>query len=267
MKKFRLSSIIDRILLITVGFAILFVWLRFFIENIYIVLLLCSTIVLGVYLLASFIFQKSNNKKTLNKAEKNEIEQYGADLMFMEKQKCLQFFCELLQKKCSATIKKDYVVVDKTLLFSFMHLEKLTINNLSHAYSCAVSAGMDKIIICSQSAPADILALGRNIQNIKITILDKSGVYFNLLKAYDTYPPKTITLSHKKMTFKNIIEFSFSRNKFKQYMFSGLIILFCSLFMRYNIYYVVMSTVLFGLSAICLFKRPQKSTQNIFISE
>lgn len=254
-------------MLIIIGFAISFVWLRFFIENIYIVLLLCSTIVLGAYILISFLLQKNKDRQAVSKAQKAEIEQYSADLMFTDKQKCLQFFCELLQKKHSAALKKDYIIIDKTMLFSFMHLEKLTINDLSHAYSSAQNIGAEKIIICAQSAPADILMLCKNIQNINVTILDKSGVYFNLLKVYDTYPPKTITLSRKKMTPKNIFEYSFARAKFKQYMLSGLIILFCSLFMRYNIYYVLMSTLLFGLSAVCLFKRPEKSSTNIFTAD
>ena len=264
MKNFKLSLILDRILLIVVLFAILFVWLRFFIDNIYIVLLLCSTIVLAVYILVSFLVQKNNQRQAISKAQKSLIEQYATHLMFMQPQKTLQFFYELLSKKNNAIIKKDYIIIDKTVFFSFMHHQKLTLDDLAHAFSLAQQLDAVKLIMCTQNVPTDISTLCKNIQNMNIILLDKSAVYFGLLKPYEMYPPKTIEISHKKMTFKNIFEHSFQRAKFKQYMLSGFLILFCSLFMRYNIYYVLMSTLLFGLSAACLFKRPQKFTHQIF---
>ena len=97
-------------------------------------------------------------------------------------------------------------------------------------------------------------------ENFDIEILTKSETFYAYIQRYAIYPEILVAQkTSKKESFFNIIKFCFKKEKAKSYVFSGIVLLILSFFFRYNLYYVIVSSLLFLCSIICFFQK-QKQT-------
>ena len=62
----------------------------------------------------------------------------------------------------------------------------------------------------------------------------------------------------EKFKFIHLKNIAFTKNNAKHYLISGFIIFITSFFIKYNIYYLVFTTLLFIFSGICYFKPSPK---------
>ncbi len=94
-----------------------------------------------------------------------------------------------------------------------------------------------------------------NIKDIEVAICDKNCLAHKAQKAGLTPPNIFEQKSKNKIKFKEFLSISLSREKAKSYFLSGILIFFCSLIVRRNIYYVLMSSLLFLLAILSLRKK------------
>ncbi|MFQ6773204.1 MAG: hypothetical protein ACLRFG_01860 [Clostridia bacterium] len=84
-------------------------------------------------------------------------------------------------------------------------------------------------------------------------MLDKELVYKHLYKPNNIYPASQIEMKPAKKTgLKDFVLTCVQRKNFSRFLFAGFVIMFASLIMPYNIYYIVWGSMLLTLSFICL---------------
>ena len=109
-----------------------------------------------------------------------------------------------------------------------------------------------KIIILCNEIDGNNKIFFENLKNYSISIFTKDAVYSEFLKPSGLYPKIIFEPNKKKkLKLKEIMLISFNKTNTKKYFFSGLIIFVCSFFVRFNFYYVFMSSLLFLFSLIC----------------
>ena len=67
---------------------------------------------------------------------------------------------------------------------------------------------------------------------------------------------KVLYEEKNKYTFKELLNIAFNKNKTKSYVVTGLIFLISSIFLRYNIYYIVFTTLMFVFALFSYFNKP-----------
>ena len=90
--------------------------------------------------------------------------------------------------------------------------------------------------------------------------------YFKLLKVYDFYPEKVIELKQsQKITINDLLAYSLNKKRTKGYFLASCIMLFSSFLVKYNLYYIIFSTLLLILSLISFInpKFNKKISENI----
>ena len=263
MKSFRLADLIDFVFINVLLFLISFVWIKFFNKNLILATIISLIIVFGINLFLAFFRKKKRLKIKLSKKLENDIEQYMFTFLSNSCEENLNFFKETLSKK-----NKDVVINENLVVFKkenegyFSALNPYFINSELKFEDClktlifAQKNNIKKIIFLCINCNNKIKVNLTNLKNIEIKILEKQQIYTQILKKYNNYPKiKFEFKENKKLKFKQLLEISFNKSRAKSYFFSGLVIFFCSFIVRYNFYYVFMSSILFLFTILCFIRK------------
>lgn len=263
----KFFNLLFRIALI---FMICFVWTRYFVEELSLALVYTAILTLAIELLIHIFLQKRERKFKLKKEEENLAEKISANFIFSP-EKAVDFFFELGKINYNATKNSKFVVLkrkveegeagsdEKTIIFPKYSFSPLSSQDIVEILRKTEKIGANKIVVCSNKISEEALAVSKKIKEIKIILLDSTGVFLKLIKKNNFYPKGLKEISTKqKLGFKDFIKAAFSRSRAKGYIISALILLFSSFIVRTNIYYVVFSSILLIFSFICLFFSPRK---------
>lgn len=250
MKKYTLGKIIDYIFKNTLVFFIAFIWIRFYIKTLYLSLFLSVIITLLFGLVITLKNQKNLNTKKLTCEENKQISICTNEFLFSNHFTNLNFFNKLANKKHTSTIINEFILIKnngfKIALFPYYETRILTIDTATNIYIKCKELAVDKLVITCKNTNQEALNFAKQLKNIKLLILEEKQAYFKLLKTYETYPKITNKLIQEdKLTLKQILMLAFNRKKTKGYLFSGVILFFASFVIKYNIYYIVFSSLLF----------------------
>ena len=126
-----------------------------------------------------------------------------------------------------------------------------SIQDAMECIKIALNHNANTLVILTNEIDSDTAKYISKIDGIKIEICDTIKTY-NLLILNNPLPECKIVIINKKYSFKDYLSIAFDRNKTKGYLTCGLILIFSSLFVPYNIYYVVMGTLsmIFALVSI-----------------
>ena len=266
MKKvlFCLQILLKSILI----FSIVFIWLRFFLSSIW----LSGLIAFGVTLIlefASFFLQKrKNNKTSLKLKEKTDAE--NMFLSLASHKDPLTFFLNLAKTRHANSVKeKENILIShasrNVVLFPFLKVKSLTQDDILTISKIVAKRKVERIVVLCNNYEKDCLSFVKNF-NTSILILDKYETYSLLYREYDFYPE--ITLENKqenKLKIKDLIAFSFNKARTKGYVLSALILILPSLFIRQNLYYCIVGSILliFALISFINPKFNNKKNQTI----
>lgn len=162
----------------------------------------------------------------------------------------MEFFYKLVKSKYPSIAKKEkYILINhsekvKSVLYPFMQFSKLNIDNLTNILSNLKETEIKKVVITCNEADKTTLAFAKNF-DYEIVILDKFETYKHLYEVYEIYPE--ISMHYKKaqkLSIKDLIAYSFNRSRTKGYLFSAVILLLSSMFVRANLYYAIISSTL-----------------------
>lgn len=255
MKNFKFAKIIDLVFINFLVFLIIFAWLRFLTKKILISIIL-SLILLFLFNFIKFFFGKAKEDKIkVSKTLEQDIESYNLTLLSNESKENLMFFKSILKDKNAEILHEqnlilyDEIFQSTTQKFALcpMYFESELKYDMALKYiSFAIKNKAKSIYICCNICPQKTKIMLENIKNLKVLVLDKNLVYTNIFKAHNYYPEIKLEFKKsKKLKLKEIINISFDKSRARGYFLSGLFIFFCSFFVRYNFYYVFMSSLLF----------------------
>lgn len=245
----RIFSTFFRILLI---FTIAFIWSRYYIKNIWTALLVCLAATLGLDIILHLIFSKKETKNNLKKEEQDRCQNYANKLIFSENSYVMNFFFKLLSAGHEVKKFSKFLLISsedfKICVVPSFHYDAFKAEDLIVAYNIANKCGADRLVVCTSDVDKSAENLSRKL-GLNTIILNKFDTYEKLYKPANIFPEE-LKLKENKMGIKELISFGLNKKRTKGYLFASIILIFSSFIVKYNIYYLISSTILLILSLI-----------------
>lgn len=179
--------------------------------------------------------------------------------------KYMKFYEEMLRTRHSEiSVKKNFLIInkdEKIVLYPYLKLVSLKPENLIEILKETKSAKADKIRIICYEYDKDIVAFIKNFKE-EIILIDRFESY-SLYKEYDFFPE--ITQEYKKeakLTFKDLLGFAFNRSRTKGYLLSAIILFITSFFVKINLYYCIISSLLL-IFALISYINPKYNSKKV----
>ncbi len=254
LKKLNLFCVINSFARWFIEFLIAFVWIRYFVGELWICLL-CSIICVAVIETCLYLINtKRHRAKNTKKSEQKTIDDIATTFLFSDDKENLTFFHKLASKKHSATQKSKYIVINnpnkKVILLPFFTYNNFSCDNLLYCLNIIRKDNPKKLVICSTQIDPQAQRLARHFQEFEIVLLDKFDTYHKLLSYYDCYPEIKHTLKTTPPSKRELLRMSLNKKRAKGYFLSSVVLLLSSFIVRSNIYYVIFSSILLILSLV-----------------
>lgn len=252
---FKLANLLNLFFRLLLIFFLIFIWIRYTVES------LTLSIILTVFctLLTDFLIQYLlNKKKYINSIKASEIKKLKSVInyfIFNENKDNLTFFYNLVSKKHLAVKKNNFIIINhdndnNVILYPYFTFKNFSVDDLIFILNKTKKLCFSKIVICSNNFDTDCKSFITKIDK-NILLLDGEQTYLNLLKPYNCIP-ENIPNEKKdnQIKFKHLFKNSLSRNKTKSYFFASIILLISSFIIKFNIYYLIISSILLILALI-----------------
>lgn len=255
----KFSYILDFIFKSISIFVISFIWIRFFEHNIFLIFLYSSIITIILVTISTIRTIKKCKKNNLTKLEYEKKENSIYQLNFYSQAQILILFSSLFNSTYEVNKKNDYLILKKGdekigvfINFNFNVIDAFYIKSIMNKINLNK---FEKVFIYSNDFTKECKELCSSINNVRF-FCKNSDESFKLMKDNNIFPiNKVEKQTHKKKNFNNFCSVLFNKSKTKTYFLTGLIFLISSIFMRYNIYYLVFTTLMFLLSLYSYFNK------------
>lgn len=247
----KITLIFQEILKFCLMFLLAFVWCRYLIRRkLWLAVFVAFMIACVVYLIMFVLNRKKLNTKGLKLQEKEKAENMFLSLCCQDKP--MDFFYKLALKKHQNIIKhKNYITIKhqqenvSTVLWFENSFAGLSIARFMDIYLAVKKEKATKIVVCCKEiSDKNLISFSQNFDE-KFMFLDVYQTYEKLFKFYDFYPEITRKYkTEKKIVFNDLIAHSFNKNRTKGYLFSALILILSSVFIRTTLYYCIVASML-----------------------
>lgn len=247
-KKSIFSEISNTIFLVFTLFLITFLWCNFYLRN-FSHSLICSAIIILTFSLI-YIPHKINKykKNKYTTAETDKKNYYKNQLLLSNNKEIINFITNLYEYKNIEFLSDNHAFTDNKDIFICFNEEELTNSKIYDFFK--------------QSVSNDIYVYSLNKPNFSLKINNKKISYYNFsdlmtkCKEKNTFFDNNIIIEKKtKLRVKDVLCIVLGKERSKSYLYLGSLILFSSLFTPYNIYYIVISSILFILSIFSKFNK------------
>lgn len=264
MSKFKFVNIIDTVFISIATFLIFFAWVQFFVKNFLLSILIGSILSISVILILRWFKLKKSYSTQAKVAHNTNLICFKLAIQTMPTTKLSTLIKKQLSPNYLPKINKgdiNFVKNNISYTYTFYYASELTESKLLEIIKTKPAKNIT--IFCSNvTQDVKTLALAFKNKQIQIITLEQLFEIFNSKNiSIDT---SHIDLNKHKITLREILKNSISRNKSKGYFISGLVLLFTSIIIPYKIYYVVFSSALFTLSLVCRLRPTVKSNHSIF---
>ncbi|MBQ9792461.1 MAG: hypothetical protein IJW32_01770 [Clostridia bacterium] len=270
MKNLKLANIIDFIFINLLFFLISFVWIKYFSKDILLSIVIALSFLIIFNLIRFFIKNKKSINNTISKKLEEDINQYSLTFLSNTTKENLDFFAKVIKnKEPTVDFKKNLILYKSNDILTalcpiFNEKEIIAEKCLKYiSYAKELKIHILCFLCCNTSLKTNSFLSG--FKDIEIKILDKKQIFNQLLKPTGIYPEIKFNFKeNKKLKLKELINISFNKSRAKGYFLSGLFIFFCSFVVRYNFYYVFMSSILFLFTIFCYLKKEEKTANSLF---
>lgn len=235
-------------------FAILFIWLRFFIDKTWLALSIALAATFFLQALLFVIFGNRKNQVSLKSKEKEDAQNMFFSLVNLPSP--ITFFENLIKTRHPNVItNKNYIKIEHNNQRITIFYPKLTFKSLDNDNIILITKKIkkekpNKLIIICKNYEDECLKLIKNF-DFEIILLDQYQTYSSLYKEYEFYPEITAKYAkNEAVKFSDLLSFSLSKSRSKSYMFSALILFVMSFFIRMSVYYYIIISILLLLSLV-----------------
>lgn len=255
LKNLSMNKIFDFFIINFSLFVLFFAWIRFITKSIYHAIVISLLLLVGYNMLRFYLQRIRGDKKIMLETRKRERDDKIYSLLSLDKVEIDRLFSNnyLAQKDDKNLVKSIFIEKNDKKIGVSYYFDGLNLP-IEYALKIVRSAIKDRlkkiIIFCYDCKEIDEAKLV-GIQNITVEVYKKDRVFDALFENENVKIEDEIKFSNaKKMKIKDYFSHALTKDKSKKYFFSGLLIFFASLIVRYNIYYIIMSSLLFILSLL-----------------
>lgn len=249
MRVLKISKLFDFLFGVIVLFLISFVWTRYFIHDFWLTVLISAIITFFVSSIFHLINVKKQTKLSVSKEEIKNAEILSTSFLLSTKQEILKTFFDKFDKKYNTKIKSDYLLVNDKVLKPIYNTQTITDKDVMDIYLKVKDTTAKKIIITCKSANENCYNFAKLITNKEVIILTEIEAYENIFKPLNFDIPNIETTKTSKKNIKDYLTFALNKSRTKNYLIVSIFMLFASFVLRYNIYYLVFSSIT-GLLAL-----------------
>lgn len=255
MNTTKLSYFLDVIFYFLVIFFVSIIWLRFHLHSSTTIIILSVLIALISSLILYKIKDVKKNKIINSKQEMQQIKNFTIEMMYLtEKEQC-EKLCLLLNipKTC---IKKNFIFYKNIAIKPFYLKNELSNVDIIKTISQLNNNEVEKLILCAPNFDQSCNNFYNQKNNMRIFLINEIDIFNYVLKPIN-YKSNLLFKPEikRKQHFKQLISIAFNNKRTKGYFFSAFILFLCSLVFRYNIYYIVLSSILFIFALISKFNK------------
>ena len=225
------------------------------------------SIVLSIAL--SFVFVKiilhfqirKYNKLNIKKQELKLVELTNIELRKLSRKEQLFYFVKVFRQDF-IKVSNGFIVLKNAIIKPYLHLNKITEEQIfeCYAYSRQTNNSCEEITLICNDFTSQAKTLAKSLNN-KITFLPPALTY-SVLKKYNALPTLPEQAKKVKLTPIILIKSSFVRKQSKNFIISGLLLYFTSLFVPYTAYYLTTASILLIFGLTCLIFGKKDNTIN-----
>ncbi len=248
MTKLKLNYFFDVILTFLIIFVLLYSWANFYLKNItksFIIAFLLTSLI--VFLLFK-IKTKFENKKGMTIKQKEQAQNLCLQLRFLSTQKIVNFFYEAIKQKEEVKKHKFFLETNTQIFYPYFEKKTLNLDALCLIFKHHFPQ-KELVIICCEADKETCVFCGK-IQNKHIKILNFEEIYNKFLQNATIYPNEVELKKEKKLKLKELLLFSLQKERTKNYLLMGLILITSSFFVLYKIYYLIFGSLLLFLAIL-----------------
>ncbi|MBR4745140.1 MAG: hypothetical protein IK070_00305, partial [Clostridia bacterium] len=202
-----------------------------------------------------------DKKNNLTKEQNKTLTHINMALEFMTKKEQINYFTNILKSLYCSQKYSDCIIAikdkEKVCFVPSYNAQNCTIENAIECIKIALNHNAKTLVILTNEINADTIKYVSSIDGLKIEIFDTIKTY-KLLILDNQLPQCKISIANKKYSFKDYISIAFNKSKTKGYLICGLILILSSLFVPYNIYYVIMGSLSMIFALITITKKRAK---------
>lgn len=159
-----------------------------------------------------------------------------------------KYFKNILKNDYSVKTIKSGLLLEKdnkkTLFSMAFNQEIFNIDNLAKTFAQAKNLDVNELIIVANNFDEKCKNLANAIKEIKISTLDAFDTYEKFIEPSGILPNKVIDTSKAKLSFRQVLNYAFSKERTKHYLLFGLILIISSFFVYFKVYYLVFGSIL-----------------------
>ena len=252
MSKYKIVNLFDKLFITCTIFLIIYAWINFFIRDLISTFILSLIFSSGITFLIFYLFNKKNEKMLNNKKLLKVIETNFLAFRLLSKTEQLSLINSIVEKKFKTRIlsngiafKKDNKTGIILIATQFEKISEYDFVNLLQGIS-----SVDFIeIICNDF---DEKLNTKILNNININFVTKKQLYNEYFLKNLIFPNcEKLNIKIERKSFRQIAKYFFVPAKAKSYFICGLILIFSSIILPYQTYYLIFGSVLLIFSIIC----------------
>ncbi|MDD4840111.1 MAG: hypothetical protein PHE93_05555 [Clostridia bacterium] len=231
---------LDTFVLTFLTFTLLFLWSRFFIDDL-IWSLVFSAIVCFLIVLCIRAFSIKIKKRPYS------IERLSREFSLKGNNYTAQLIADAL-KNPSIEVENNMLKFGSTCIICNFKFSNLSSADVASAYQLAISKSLKSVVLLCRGVDRQALSLTVGLP-VKIEIL-KTGAVYRFLFRMNALPQ--LDKEKYKFSFKYIFDVALKRQNAKFFIFSGLLLLSLSYFTPLKLYYLCFGSSLLLLAILCL---------------
>lgn len=256
MTKLRLSKLIDTIFVLGFCFLVVFCWLRFYTKNTLFSVLISATVTVAASIVFTKIIKAKNKTKSLSKQDKENAQYCALQFSFTPLKQVLIYFYDILKPKNNVSLLKTHLVLNpktqKAIIFIPLFFKnEIDEIDIQNTFILAKEQNCNSVVICAKAFNQSATSLISKLKNMSFTLFDSFETYNKIIKP-NNLPPKIVDTTVAKLTFSQILLLAFGKQRIKNYLIFGLILIASSFFVYYKLYYLISGSILLVLCIVIL---------------
>jgi len=249
-------------------FALAFIWCRYYISSLLLSVAAALGVTFAVSILLFLVTSPHKRKAAVSAAENELMDEVINQFVYSANRRNIEYFFDLVKREHPATLLPDCIITEnnnvKTLMFTRFTLDPVSPDEIRDVIIECRRYGTRRAVVFGTAFSDKAKEIAEKIEGIEVVPMDKERTY-GFIKEFGLFPAIAVKTRQKKRTpLKVFFKFAFSRAKTKAYLFGAAVLLIGSLFVRYNLYYLISATafLFFALISFINFKfkaEPEKS--------
>jgi len=228
------------------------------VHNLALILVYSITLTLIIAIIISIFLRKKLFKFKLKKSEIKEKRKILNQLIFAKQQEVNDFLYGFFNYKNKHKYKTYFTFLNDNKYFvcNDFKIDNNNCDNLIYYIKKAEQLNCDKLYFFGNKFSDECYKIVKNFKTIKIKLVNFNDFYLDFIKKQNIKPNFNIKYEEKSSyNIKELLNIAFNKNKTKNYVFTGIIFLIGSIFLRYNIYYLVFTTLMFIFALLSYFNK------------